>query len=134
MSEVNVTSATNGVAFVGLNAAQGSRKGAWQQLGQDLQSGNLQAAQQDFATLQQAAASQVPAAASSSTQDPQQALTQALQSGNLAAAQQAFAQLQQAHGHHHHHHGAPAAVASADAAVPAVAPTEAGTSGVNLTA
>lgn len=91
------------------------------QLGQDLQSGNLTQAQQDFATLQQA----LP---SGQTQQTQQnsaspvtqaftALSQALQSGDLQGAQTAFTTLQQdiqqvqqqgsgsGQVHHHHHHG-----------------------------
>jgi len=89
-----------------------------QQLGQDLQAGNLSQAQQDFATLSQSFASVNPAAA----QAPNGAtLTQALnqlgqdlQAGNLTAAQQDFTTLQQdlqqsvgqaeGHGRHHHHH------------------------------
>jgi outer membrane protein assembly factor BamD (BamD/ComL family) len=95
----------------------------FQQLGQDLQSGNLSAAQQDFATLQQLGPQ------TSSTQSAQsnnpivqafQQLAQDLQSGNLSAAQQDYTQIQQDfqnqaavqnqtteghHGHHHHHGG-----------------------------
>jgi outer membrane protein assembly factor BamD (BamD/ComL family) len=95
----------------------------FQQLGQDLQSGNLSAAQQDFATLQQLGPQ------NSSTQSAQsnnpiaqafQQLAQDLQSGNLSAAQQDYTQIQQDfqnqaaaqnqtteghYGHHHHHHG-----------------------------
>jgi len=84
----------------------------FQQLGQDLQSGNLSAAQADFATLQQ----NRPTSTSSSQSNNPIAqefnqLSQDLQSGNLTAAQQDYAQLQQdfqnqgVHGHHHHHHG-----------------------------
>jgi hypothetical protein len=72
--------------------AQGLQGGAqqfrqeFQQLGQDLQSGNLTAAQSDFATLQQLG--------------PQGNSTQTAQSGNpiaqeLSAAQQAYTSLQQ---------------------------------------
>lgn len=96
----------------------------FQQLGQDLQSGNLSAAQSDFATLQQL----VPQNNSSSTQSNNpiaqafQQLAQDLQSGNLSGAQQDFATIEQdfqnqaaqaasqsssrvAEGHHHHHGG-----------------------------
>jgi len=95
----------------------------FQQLGQDLQSGNLSAAQQDFATLQQLSpqASSTSSAASSNpiTQAFNQ-LSQDLQSGNLSAAQQDYTNIQQDfqnqisgqnptnevhHGHHHHHGG-----------------------------
>jgi len=89
-----------------------------QQLGQTLQSGNLSAAQSDFATLQQAFSQ--PAATSgstSSTSNPvAQAVTQLgsdLQSGNLSAAQKDYATMQQdlkgladdqlsSHLHNHH--------------------------------
>jgi outer membrane protein assembly factor BamD (BamD/ComL family) len=83
----------------------------FQQLGQDLQSGNLSAAQSDFATLQQYA----PQANSSSQSTSPMAqafnqLSQDLQSGNVSAAQQDYATIQQdfqnqgAQFHHHHHH------------------------------
>jgi len=91
----------------------------FQQLGQDLQSGNLAQAQSDFATLQQNAPAGSPLSASNSnaTSSPIvqafQQLSQALQAGNLSAAQSDFATIQQdaqqqggaqaAHGHHHHH-------------------------------
>jgi outer membrane protein assembly factor BamD (BamD/ComL family) len=94
----------------------------FQQLGQDLQSGNLSAAQNDFATLQQLMpqnnGSTAAAQSSTSTQNNPIAqefsqLSQDLQAGNLSAAQSDFATLQQdfqsqasqTHGHHHHHGG-----------------------------
>lgn len=82
----------------------------FQQLGQDLQSGNLSAAQADFASLQQLG----PQANSTRTTDPItqdfNQLSQDLQGGNLSGAQQDFAKIQQdlqsqaqrVHGHHHH--------------------------------
>jgi outer membrane protein assembly factor BamD (BamD/ComL family) len=87
----------------------------FQQLGQDLQSGNLSAAQSDFVTLQQMG----PASATSSAQNNSpiaqafNQLAQDLKSGNLSGAQQDFTQIQQAfrnqasqtHGHHRHHGG-----------------------------
>jgi outer membrane protein assembly factor BamD (BamD/ComL family) len=94
----------------------------FQQLGQDLQTGNLTQAQQDFATLSQ----NLPAAQSSTTASTANnsnpiaqafnALSQDLQTGNISAAQkdyatiqQDFQQQQQQQGtsqvHHHHHHG-----------------------------
>jgi outer membrane protein assembly factor BamD (BamD/ComL family) len=92
----------------------------FQQLGEDLQSGNLSAAQSDYATLEQL----VPQSSTSSTSSTQSSnplaqafnqLGQDLQSGNLTAAQQDFANIQQdfqnqagqmhGHGHHHHHGG-----------------------------
>jgi outer membrane protein assembly factor BamD (BamD/ComL family) len=87
----------------------------FQQLGQDLQSGNLSAAQSDFATLQQNSPSSSLIASTSTSNPIAQAFGQLgkdLQSGNLSAAQQDFSNIQQdvqsqgipAH-HHHHHHG-----------------------------
>ncbi len=88
----------------------------FQQLGTDLQAGNLSAAQQDFVTLQSSApgANSSSTSTSSTTTNPlAQAFNQLstdLQSGNLSAAQQDFATIQQAlqsraaHGHHHHGH------------------------------
>jgi len=92
-----------------------------QQLGQALQSGNLSAAQSDFASLQQAftqpatTSGTASGAASTATTNP---LTQTfnqlasdLQSGNLAAAQKDFSTVQQEfnsrgtlEGSHFHHH------------------------------
>lgn len=86
----------------------------FQQLGQDLQSGNLSAAQQDFASLQQLGPQSNSSSASQSNNPIAQAfsqLSQDLQSGNLSAAQQDYSKIQQdlqtsaAQGHHHHHHG-----------------------------
>jgi soluble cytochrome b562 len=79
----------------------------FQQLGQDLQSGNTTAAQSDFTTLQQL----VPKLSTGAPQsyDPRvrafDQLGQHLQSGNISAAQQDYAKLQdvlqsQAHFHH----------------------------------
>ncbi|HEX3354257.1 MAG TPA: hypothetical protein VHS34_15660 [Terriglobales bacterium] len=84
----------------------------FQQLGQDLQSGNLSAAQTDFASLQQLGP-QATASAQSSSPIGQafNQLSQDLQSGNVAGAQQDYATIQQdfqkqaAQGHHHHHGG-----------------------------
>lgn len=81
-----------------------------QKLGSDLSSGNLSAAQSDFAALQQL----MPGNSTSSTQSSNNIaqafskLSSDLQSGNLSAAQQDYATLQQdmqnVHSHHHHHH------------------------------
>jgi hypothetical protein len=89
-------------------------------LANDLKSGDLTAAQTDFAALQQMLPS---SSASDQTQNGQQGsgqstfvtdlqtLGQALQANNLTDAQTAFAKLQQdfqsvqgKHGHHHHGH------------------------------
>src|SRR5579864_3876779 len=88
----------------------------FQQLGQDLQSGNLSAAQSDFVTLQQLGPQNSSTSAAQSNSPIAQAfnqLAQDLKSGNISGAQQDFAQIQQAfqnqasqaQGHHHHHHG-----------------------------
>jgi protein subunit release factor A len=85
----------------------------FQQLGKDLTSGNLSAAQTDFATLEK----DMPQTSSSTstTQSGNQIaqafsqLSKDLQAGNLSAAQQDYANLEQDfqsrvhHGHHHHH-------------------------------
>jgi hypothetical protein len=83
----------------------------FQQIGQDLQVGNLAQAKTDFTTLMQ----DLPGAAQSTSSPVGQALGalgQALQSGDLSTAQQAYATAQQSvqkpggHGGHHHHHHA----------------------------
>lgn len=92
------------------------RKQEFQQLGQDLQSGNLSAAQSDFATLQkmqpQSSTNSSSQGSSGITQDFNQLATD-LKAGNTTAAQQDYAKLQQdfqsqasqgVQGHHHHHH------------------------------
>lgn len=92
----------------------------FQQLGQDLQSGNLSAAQTDFATLQSLQPQNNSTSQSQSNNPIAEAfsqLSQDLQSGNLSGAQQDFATIQQdiqsqaaqgqsqaTEGHHHHHH------------------------------
>lgn len=107
------------------NAASGSQQfeTVFQQLGEDLQSGNLTQAQQDYATLSQdfpGVTSNGSTSLSSSTSSNPiaqafSALSQALQNGNLSAAQQDFSTVQQdlqqqsssgrVHGHRHHHGG-----------------------------
>jgi len=85
----------------------------FQQLGQDLQTGNLSGAQADFAALQKDG----PRSSSSSQNSSPiaqafQQLSTDLQSGNLTAAQQDFSTIQQdfqnqasqmQRPHHHHH-------------------------------
>lgn len=77
-------------------------KQEFQQLGEDLQSGNLAASQADFATLQQIG----PEAISDPTIQPNNRLSQSfaqlaedLQSGDLAAAQKDYAQIQKVFQH-----------------------------------
>jgi outer membrane protein assembly factor BamD (BamD/ComL family) len=86
----------------------------FQQLGQDLQSGNLSAAQADFATLQTLGPQTTAGSSTQSTNPISQMfnqLSQDLQSGNISAAQQDYTKIQQdfqsasAHKHHHHHSG-----------------------------
>ncbi len=90
----------------------------FQQLGQDLKSGNLSAAQTDFVTLQSGLQPNNTSSTSQSNSPIVQDFTQLasdLKAGNLSAAQQDFTALQQAlntasnatagaQGHHHHHH------------------------------
>lgn len=87
----------------------------FQQLGQDLQSGNLSAAQSDFVTLQQLGPQNSSTSAQNNSPIAQafNQLAQGLKSGNISGAQQDFAQIQQAlqnqasptRGHHHRHGG-----------------------------
>jgi len=88
----------------------------FQQLGQDLESVNLSAAQTDFTTLQQIGSNSSSTSSTTSSNPLAQAfnqLGQDLQSGNVSAAQKDFTTIQQdiqsqasqAQGHHHHHHG-----------------------------
>jgi len=79
----------------------------FQQLGQDLQAGNLTQAQSDFSSLTQNISS--PQQSNSPLGQAFSALGSALQSGNVSAAQKAYATLQQdveqaGLGHYHHHH------------------------------
>ena len=107
------------------NNQQSQIQAEFQQLAQDLTSGNLTQAQTDFATLQQSA----PTTQANSTSPLSQAFSKLgtdLQSGNLTAAQQDFATIQQdvaaatqgaqsGQLHHHHHHHAGEAQTSASA-------------------
>ena len=99
-----------------ISSSQQQFRQEFQQLGQALQSGNLSAAQADFATLQQNSPSATATASAASNSPIAQAFSQLgkdLQSGNLSAAQQDFSNIQQgtqsqgapSHGHHRHHHG-----------------------------
>jgi len=79
----------------------------FQQLGQDLQTGNLPQAQTDFSALSQTVSTSQAPKSDALNQDFSN-LGQALQAGNLPDAQKAFATLaqdiQQASGHHRHGH------------------------------
>jgi len=87
-----------------------------QQLGQDLQAGNLSAAQSDFATLEQILPQNISTYSVSGDNSIAQALNQLsqdLQAGNLSAAQKDYQTIQQnfqiqgaqMHGHHNHRGG-----------------------------
>jgi len=75
----------------------------FQQLGADLQSGNLSAAQADFATLQRTETTSSTSSVQSNNPIAQLSnqLSQDLKSGNLSAIQQDFKN-QNAYVHHHH--------------------------------
>lgn len=86
----------------------------FQQLGQDIQSGNLSAAQTDFTTLQQLSPQINATASTASSSSLAQAFSQLgtdLKAGNTTAAQQDYSSVQQqlvsrtARGHHHVHPG-----------------------------
>jgi len=91
-------------------------KKEFQQLGQDLQSGNLSQAQADFAAMESPAqpvsSSSQSTSTSSSLSSAFQQLATDLQSGNLTAAQSDFSTIQQdlqqqsasVQPHHRHHH------------------------------
>jgi hypothetical protein len=88
----------------------------FQQLGQDLQSGNLSAAQTDFTTIQQSGP-QISSTSSNQNTSPIaqdfKQLSQDIQSGDISAAQQDYAKIQQdfqsqsagKHAHHRHQGG-----------------------------
>jgi hypothetical protein len=85
----------------------------FQQLGQDLQSGNLSAARADYSALQQLAPPNVSTTSTPGSHPLMQDLAQLgtdLQSGNLANAQQDYANMRQdiqnRMAAHHHHRGA----------------------------
>lgn len=125
--------------FAGLNSTavqnkfQQIQKG-FQQLGQDLQSGNLSQAQNDVSSLKQLLPSQQQNAATVAPSTPQSTgsmsqtfaqLAQDLKTGNLSAAQSDFSTLQQdlqlgaVTGHRHHHLHAEGSEPSAQQSGPA---------------
>lgn len=102
----------------GISSAQSNAqklKAEFQQLGQDLQSGNLSAAKSDIAALQQNGTpsnSSAPGPSNNLFAQQLKQLSQDLQSGNLSAAQQDYSTIAQglqspaAQSHlRHHHHG-----------------------------
>lgn len=135
MSVSSIMSSVGGLLLNSLtNNSQGNYQKIgqeFQQLGQDLQAGNLSAAQSDLTTLEQYAPQLTSSSSSSSSSSTQGSnpiakefsqLSQDLQSGNLSAAQSDFATLQQdfqngsgsGHWMHHHHGGGGMAALSQD--------------------
>jgi hypothetical protein len=116
---VSSISSSNLLPYYGTQDAQSNMKQfqqEFQQLGQDLQSGDLSAAQSDFATLQQLMPQNNSTSSAQSNNPIAQAFSQLskdLQAGDLSAAQQDYTTIQkdfqnqaaQMHGHHHHHGG-----------------------------
>jgi ribosomal protein S20 len=113
-SAISSNSYLQNIASSSLQQTSGANvRSAFKDLAQALQSGDLQGAQQAFATIQSARnartnATQTTNGGNSTIQDAFNSLGQALQSGDLQGAQQAFNTLQStfaAHrgGHHHHH-------------------------------
>jgi outer membrane protein assembly factor BamD (BamD/ComL family) len=109
----------------------------FQQLGQDLQSGNVAQAQTDFTTLSQnfpdLNQNSTTATSGNSLAQTFAQLGQDLQSGNLQAAQQDFTTIQQdlqpnasqqAGGHHHHHHAESSQNSSTNPLVQAISQLE----------
>ncbi len=98
VTEPPVYNNSNASIYQQLQAYQQQRQADVAQLGQDLQAGNLNAAQQDFNTLTTLGQSGPNKNGQTFQQANRaqdfQAIGQALQSGDLAAAQSAFASLQ----------------------------------------
>ncbi|MGC2248243.1 MAG: hypothetical protein WA609_16670 [Terriglobales bacterium] len=96
---MSTTAVSSGSIYQELQSFFQQRNSEVTQLGQDLSSGNVADAQQDFATLQSLGQSGPFAngdafAAGNVREQDFTAIGQALQSGDLAGAQQAFAQLE----------------------------------------
>jgi hypothetical protein len=127
---MSISGLTNSALDSLLSAAQNTQNGQgglqqieaeFRQLGQDLQTGNLTQAQEDYTTLSQnfqnaqnTTSASTTAANSNPITQAFAALSQSLQSGDLSAAQQNYATLQQdiqqqgtgqVHPHYHHGHG-----------------------------
>jgi soluble cytochrome b562 len=140
-SPTSSTSATSSTSSTSSSAAASSQNNnpvaqAFNQLSQDLQSGNLSAAQQDYATIQQDFQSQgtqehhhhhhqhhgegngTNASGSDSISQLFGQLGQALQSGNLSSAQQAYSTLQQDFQQFAQNQGAPSTESSPSTATP----------------
>jgi hypothetical protein len=76
----------------------------FQQLGQDLQTGNLKAAQSDLAALQKLQSSGQSGVADNSLTQTLQQIGNDLQSGDLQDAQSLYSGMQQKFQAHHGHH------------------------------
>jgi hypothetical protein len=120
----------SGLSLVGsiYQALQSSRtqgqnvQSEFQQLGKDLQAGNVTQAAADYTTLSQSLPASLQASSNSPLAQAFSALGQALQSGNLSAAQTAYTTIQQdvqqsagQTSHHHHHHWGGSASANSTA-------------------
>ena len=119
VSPISSNSYIQNLASSGVIPTSGANvRDAVKRLGQALQSGDLQGAQQAYATIQSAWSARLNDAqtsqntqsttgSNSTVQDAFKALGQALQSGDLQGAQQAFSTLRSTYaarrGHHHHH-------------------------------
>ncbi|HTR65627.1 MAG TPA: hypothetical protein VMH85_07635 [Terriglobales bacterium] len=110
MSVAGISSVISALYQLGQSNGPKQVPSEFRQLGQDLSSGNLTAAQTDYSTLAQSLSPNQSGGTNSVAQAFNQ-LGQDLRSGNLGAAQQDFSQVQQdvqqassLHGHGHHHH------------------------------
>jgi outer membrane protein assembly factor BamD (BamD/ComL family) len=121
MSISGISSSLSDLTTQNVQSMMQQLKQDFTQLGTDLKSGNLSAAQQDFVTLQQDSGQSATSSTSQSQNPIAQAFSQLstdLQSGNLTAAQQDYTTIQQdlqssaaqstatqsTATHHHHHH------------------------------
>lgn len=148
MSVAGITGANSLSQSSNLPATSPSRRFEFQQLGQDLQSGNLAASQQDFAQLTKTApqttnlnqattsstsnatgASSASQVLSSGMAQDFAALGQALQAGNLSSAKQAYSAVQNdehntysGQAHHHLTTGSTASTNSSDPLLSVLSP------------
>ena len=100
--------------LTGIQNGYQTQKSEFQQLGKDLASGNITAANQDYIELTSTASQNTQRTAANTLAQDFGALGQALGAGNLTAAQKAYTAVQQdmqnaqqthVHGGHHHHGG-----------------------------
>jgi len=100
MSDLSVTTTSSTTPALQDRWAQ--RKAHFDQLGQALQAGDLQAAREAFAALRPASGSEAPRGGWDPPRGPFAILADALQKGDLTAAQDAFAQITQRREQPHH--------------------------------